>query len=109
MLIDLHAHTWPRSHDSVLDPNDLIIQAKKAGLDAICFTEHDTLWDEKAVKEIGERHNFLVLAGVEISTDDGHAYGALTLVSSESVHSFTAEDLAVVEMVPSGAAASVRV
>jgi histidinol phosphatase-like PHP family hydrolase len=72
MLIDLHAHTWPRSHDSVITPDDLIVRAKQTGLDAICFTEHDTLWDEKAVREISEKHNFLVIAGVEISTDDGH-------------------------------------
>ncbi|MGI8552127.1 MAG: CehA/McbA family metallohydrolase [Dehalococcoidia bacterium] len=72
MLIDMHAHTWPRSHDSVLSPDDLVERAKRAGLDAICFTEHDTLWDEHSIKEICERHNFLVLAGVEISTDDGH-------------------------------------
>lgn len=72
MLIDLHAHTWPRSHDSVINPDDLIERAKQAGLDAICFTEHDVIWDEKSLKEISERHNFLVLPGVEISTDDGH-------------------------------------
>jgi predicted metal-dependent phosphoesterase TrpH len=72
MLIDLHAHTWPRSHDSVLNPDDLIVRAKAAGLDAICFTEHDTVWDYKAIEELRAKHNFLVLAGVEISTDDGH-------------------------------------
>ena len=72
MLIDMHSHTWPRSHDSVLNPDDVVERAKRAGLDAVVFTEHDTLWDEKSVKEICERHNFLVIAGVEISTDDGH-------------------------------------
>lgn len=72
MLIDMHSHTWPRSHDSVLNPNDLVERAKRAGLDAIVFTEHDTLWDEASVREIAERHSFPVLAGVEISTDDGH-------------------------------------
>ena len=72
MLIDLHAHTWPRSHDSVLNPDDLITRAKAAGLDAICFTEHDTVWDYKSIEELRAKHNFLVLAGVEISTDDGH-------------------------------------
>lgn len=72
MLIDLHNHTWPRSHDSVLDPDDLVERAKAAGLDAVCFTEHDALWDAKSVQAICERHNFLVLAGVEIGTDDGH-------------------------------------
>lgn len=72
MLIDLHAHTWPRSHDSVLNPDDLVVRAKQAGLDAIAFTEHDTVWDAQSIKALCEKHNFLVLAGVEISTDDGH-------------------------------------
>jgi predicted metal-dependent phosphoesterase TrpH len=77
MLIDLHSHTWPRSYDSLINPDDLVRAAKRAGLDAICFTEHDAVWDEKALKEVSERHNFLVLPGVEISTDDGHilSYG----------------------------------
>ena len=72
MLIDLHSHTWPRSHDSVLNPEDLVVRAKAAGLDAICFTEHDTVWDQESVEDIRSKHDFLVLAGVEISTDDGH-------------------------------------
>ncbi len=72
MLIDLHSHTWPRSHDSVLNPDDLIERAKKAGLDGIAFTEHDVIWEKSELEEIRAKHNFLVLAGVEISTDDGH-------------------------------------
>ncbi len=72
MLIDLHSHTWPRSHDSVLSPDDLVVRAKAAGLDAIVFTEHDTVWDYKSIEELRAKHDFLVLAGVEISTDDGH-------------------------------------
>lgn len=72
MLIDLHSHTWPKSHDSVLNPDDLVVRAKNAGLDAICFTEHDTVWDQREIEEMRAKHDFLVLAGVEISTDDGH-------------------------------------
>src|SRR3954451_9456745 len=72
MLLDLHSHTWPRSHDSVLSPDDLIVRAKAAGLDGIVFTEHDTVWDYKSVNALSEKHNFLVVAGIEISTDDGH-------------------------------------
>lgn len=72
MLIDLHSHTWPRSHDSVLNPDDLVVRAKAAGLDAIVFTEHDTVWDYRSIEELRAKHDFLVLAGVEISTDDGH-------------------------------------
>jgi len=56
----------------VLNPDDLIVRAKQAGLDGICFSEHDTVWDQKDVDELRAKHDFLVLAGVEISTDDGH-------------------------------------
>ena len=72
MLIDLHAHTWPRSHDSVLNPDDLVERAKAAGLDGIAFTEHDTVWDHTSIEELRAKHDFVVLGGVEISTDDGH-------------------------------------
>ena len=77
MLIDLHNHTWPRSHDSVLDPRDLVERARAAGLDGICVTEHDAIWDPADLRELCEKTNFLVLPGVEISTDDGHilSYG----------------------------------
>jgi predicted metal-dependent phosphoesterase TrpH len=77
MLIDLHNHTWPRSHDSVLDPEDLVVRAKELGLDGVCLTEHDTVWDTVEAQRLGEAQDFLVIPGVEISTDDGHilAYG----------------------------------
>ena len=72
MLIDLHNHTWPRSHDSVLDPADLVQRAKAAGLDGLCLTEHDAIWDHDEVRAIAEAEDFLVIPGCEISTDDGH-------------------------------------
>ncbi|HEY8489587.1 MAG TPA: PHP domain-containing protein [Dehalococcoidia bacterium] len=77
MLIDLHTHTWPGSYDSVISVHDLIERSKRAGLDAICLSEHDALWDPKAIEELCHQHNFLVLPGIEVSTDDGHilAYG----------------------------------
>ena len=77
MLIDLHNHTWPRSHDSVLSVEDLIERARAAGLDGVCLTEHDAVWTEPETQTLCEEHNFLVLPGAEISTDDGHilAYG----------------------------------
>ncbi len=45
MIIDLHTHTYPRSGDSLLNPDVLIQEAKKLGLDGICLTEHDEFWD----------------------------------------------------------------
>ena len=72
MLIDLHNHTWPRSHDSVLDPKDLAVRAKAAGLDAFCLTEHDALWPEEEAQAIAEEVGITVIPGCEVSTDPGH-------------------------------------
>jgi predicted metal-dependent phosphoesterase TrpH len=72
LLIDLHCHTWPLSDDSFLSPDALIEGAKAAGLDGVCLTEHDFPWDPRKVEELREKHNFLVIAGMEINTEDGH-------------------------------------
>lgn len=72
MLIDLHTHTRRHSWDSDLSPDELIDLSKQAGLDGVCLTEHDFFWDHDEVQELSRRHNFLVLPGVEINTDDGH-------------------------------------
>ena len=76
MLIDLHCHTL-RSVDSSLDPDEAVEHARAAGLDAICFTEHDYLWPQRDVELLAEKHGFPVFAGVEVSTEIGHvlAYG----------------------------------
>jgi predicted metal-dependent phosphoesterase TrpH len=72
MLIDLHSHTRPLSWDSDLTPDDLIELTKRAGLDGICLSEHDAFWEPERVAELGRKHNFLVLPGVEINTEAGH-------------------------------------
>ena len=72
MLIDLHTHTRGLSWDSDLDANELIDDAKRAGLDGICLTEHDFFWDATAVRELARKHNFVVIPGIEINTEDGH-------------------------------------
>lgn len=72
LLIDLHTHTRPLSWDSYLTPDDLVERSKAAGLDGICLSEHDYLWDPDDVIALGRRHHFLVLPAIEINTDDGH-------------------------------------
>jgi len=72
MLIDLHAHTLPLSDDSELTPDELIAHAKSAGLDAICFTEHDAFWKDDDIAALCCKHDFLVLPGVEINTEEEH-------------------------------------
>lgn len=72
MRIDLHVHTAPRSRCSVLDPEEAIRVARARGLDGICFTEHNRLWEARALKELADRHGFPVLQGVEVDTPGGH-------------------------------------
>jgi predicted metal-dependent phosphoesterase TrpH len=72
LLIDLHTHTRPLSWDSYLSPDDLVERSKAAGLDGICLSEHDYLWDPDDVAALAKRHNYLVLPAIEINTDDGH-------------------------------------
>jgi predicted metal-dependent phosphoesterase TrpH len=72
MLIDLHNHTGWGSGDSHLDPSKLVEHAKRCGLDAIALTEHNQVWDPMKVRALRERHDFLVLAGCEVNTDEGH-------------------------------------
>lgn len=72
MIIDLHTHTYPWSDDSNLDIPELVRMAKEAGLDAICVTEHDWFWDKDALAKLSREHNFPILPGVEINTEEGH-------------------------------------
>lgn len=72
MVIDLHCHTYPKSDDSFMAPDELVEAAKSAGLDGICITEHDAFWPAEEIEALSRRHNFLVLPGSEINTDSGH-------------------------------------
>jgi len=72
MLIDLHTHTHPLSHDSLLSPDELIEAAKAARLDGVCLTEHDFFWDPAEAAALSKRHNFLIIPGIEVNTEDGH-------------------------------------
>ncbi|MBW1710701.1 MAG: PHP domain-containing protein [Deltaproteobacteria bacterium] len=71
MKIDLHIHTSHGSSCSYMDPVELIERAKAVGLDGVCITEHNQIWDRKAIKRLQVEHNFLVIGGVEVSTDYG--------------------------------------
>ena len=72
MIIDIHTHTYPTSVDSFIDADELIEQAKSIGLDGVCITDHDGFWDHREVDDLSKRHNFLVLPGCEVTTEEGH-------------------------------------
>jgi|TARA_B100001971_G_scaffold133065_1_gene122832 hypothetical protein len=72
LIIDIHTHTFPTSVDSMITADELIEEAKRIGLDGVCITDHDGFWDHTEVFELSKRHNFLVLPGCEVTTEEGH-------------------------------------
>lgn len=57
------------SSDSIIKPEELVKRARRMGLDAICVTEHG---NQKAnVREFSREYNFLILGGMEASTELG--------------------------------------
>jgi hypothetical protein len=79
----MHVHTNVGSYDSNLSPLELIHQGKGAGLDGVVVTEHDRGWDRDLARQLTREHNFLILCGMEVSTDLGHilVYGLEEYVS----------------------------
>jgi predicted metal-dependent phosphoesterase TrpH len=71
MIIDLHVHTSTGSVCSSAPVDDLIEEAKRIGLDGICLTDHNHVWEPGALEDLRQRHGFLILGGNEITTDQG--------------------------------------
>ena len=78
MKLDLHIHSY-RSHDGMERIDKIINTAIKRGLDGIAICDHDVFgaYDEaKRVAQAQERtpvpDGFVVIPGVEYSTDAGH-------------------------------------
>ena len=72
MIIDIHTHTYPTSDDSTLTPEELIGKAKRIGLDGVCITDHDRFWDPEDILDLSRKHDYLVLPGCEVTTEEGH-------------------------------------
>ena len=72
MLIDLHCHTAAHSACSALSVETLVERARAAGLDAVCLTEHDATWSEDETAALSRRLGFVVLRGIEATTEVGH-------------------------------------
>ena len=76
--IDLHTHSF-FSGDGVSSPEKLIESARKKGLHGFAITDHNTcdavsyMLDKGLMREDGlPVDGFIVLPGVEVTTDEGH-------------------------------------
>lgn len=65
---DLHCHT--KLSDGSMGIDDIIILAKKCGINTLAITDHDCLAGTVRAKLIGERQGIKVVSGVEISSYD---------------------------------------
>lgn len=68
MIGDLHCHT--RLSDGSMSIDDLVFYAKRAGLDFIAVTDHDTMDGATRAAVLGKRYGIGIISGVEISCID---------------------------------------
>lgn len=72
-IIDMHLHTTKGASDSMLDPQDLIAEAKRVGLTGVNITEHDRMWEQWDLSPFRKSHEDIFISnGMEVSTDMGH-------------------------------------
>lgn len=67
-MIDLHLHTY--YSDGTMSPEELVLFAKKRGIETIAITDHDGLGGLAEAAEAGERLGVHVIPGIELSTED---------------------------------------
>jgi len=75
---DLHTHTT--CSDGTLSPEALVDEAKAAGLAAVAITDHDTVAGIAAGQAHGRRVGVEVVAGVEMSANDGQGGSDIHIV-----------------------------
>jgi hypothetical protein len=71
LKIDLHVHTSPKSPCSNINPEELIQEAKRIGLDGFCLTEHQVLWNWDDIVQLAGDHGIRIFRGNEITTAQG--------------------------------------
>lgn len=68
MIGDLHCHTT--LSDGSLGIEDVIVQARRLGINFLSITDHDTLSSFSRASVLGDRHGVKVIPGVEMSAWD---------------------------------------
>jgi len=71
LKVDLHVHTI-YSGDALIGPEEAVLWAKKAGLDGLAITDHDTLRGAERARPVAEREGVVLIPGVEVESRGGH-------------------------------------
>ena len=69
--VDLHMHTFPASQCCSSSADDMLQEAVNIGLDAVCITDHNTVWQPADIEALSDKHGIPVFRGNEITTDQG--------------------------------------
>jgi len=72
MLIDIHIHTKQFSTDSSIEPGEAVVKARELGLDGLCFTDHNRVWNMADIDRLRTKYDYPIFPGVEIDTVEGH-------------------------------------
>jgi predicted metal-dependent phosphoesterase TrpH len=68
---DLHIHTvLSPCGDLEMSPKNIVMNAKKQGLDIIGITDHNSTKHGPLIKKIGEQNGIFVMLGVEVTTKE---------------------------------------
>lgn len=68
MIGDLHCHT--KASDGSMTVDEIVFYAKRAGLDFLAITDHDTRASVKRAEILGARYGVRIIDGVEFSAID---------------------------------------
>ncbi len=68
MIGDLHCHT--KASDGSMTVDEIVFYAKRAGLDFLSITDHDTMASVKRAEILGARYGVRIIPGVEFSAVD---------------------------------------
>ncbi len=92
-IIDLHVHST--ESDGTLTPEDLVAEAKKAGLAAFALTDHDTCQGVGKAMPLAASAGIELIPGIELSTDyhgkEVHIVGLYIDIENEQLLKKTAE------------------
>ena len=92
-IIDLHVHST--ESDGTLTPEDLVAEAKKAGLAAFALTDHDTCQGVCKAMPLAASAGIELIPGIELSTDyhgkEVHIVGLYIDIENEQLLKKTAE------------------
>lgn len=102
--LDIHTHTKRYSPCSELDPQALVAQARKIGLNGIAITEHDVIWGEREVEELRKKtkaNDLIILRGQEVRTyrEDGSFHSDFLIFGCDHIFPPSLSSLELIQLV----------